>query len=81
MITFVSLFLLLRQVFCAYFGYHTHVVHCVNLERRVQRKTVTRGNQNSQHMHSKSKNAEAKGKKNQQNKNEKWLTIMRLLQG
>lgn len=25
------------------FGYHTHIVYCVNLERRVQKKTVTQG--------------------------------------
>lgn len=37
------------------------------------------GNQNSKNKHSKSKNAEAK-KKLQQNKNEKWLTIIRILQ-
>lgn len=58
-ITFVSLLFLLCQVFCAYFGYHTHIVHCVNLERCVQKTTVTQGIE-SQRKLSKTKKAEAK---------------------
>lgn len=43
LITFISLLFLLRQVFCPYFGYHTHIVYCVNLERSVQKTTMTQG--------------------------------------
>lgn len=68
-------------MFCPYFGDHTDIVHRVNLERCVQKETVTWGIKIQQRSNSKSKNAEAKTKQSQkkkkiqQNKNEKWLNI------
>ena len=67
-ITFISLFFFLGQMFCPYFGNHTHIVHCVNLERCVQKETVTWGIKIQQISNSKSKNAEAKTKQSQKKK-------------
>lgn len=68
-------------MFCPYFGYHTHIIYCVNLERRVQEKIVTQGIKTHKISIARARMLKQKKEKEmQQNKNEDWLTIIRTLQ-
>lgn len=67
-------------MFCPDFGYHTHIVYCVNLEKRVQEKTVTQGIKTQKISIAKARMLKPHTKKSSKIKNEKWLTIIRILQ-